>query len=51
MFEQFLERLAKNLKFGDELESAFVYAPDIDDYVHVASIFEAYDIPIPSISS
>jgi len=48
--EQFIRQLAENLKFKDHLESSFVYAPDLDDYVYIANILEDYGIPIPSLS-
>ena len=45
--DQFIKQLAENLKFKDHLEDSFVYAPDIKDYVYVASILEDYQIPLP----
>ncbi len=48
--DQFIQQLADNLKFKDHLESAFVYAPNIDDYTFVSNILEDYQIPLPSVS-
>jgi len=41
----------ENLKSGEKLDSVFVYAPKLDDYVDIANMLKDYDIQIPSISS
>ena len=46
-FDQFIQQLVENLKKMDQMEACFVYAPIIDDYVHIASILEDYQISLP----
>ncbi len=50
-FEQFTTRLAHDLKSGEELTSAFVYAPIKADYEFVAQILKEYNILIPSLKN
>lgn len=49
-FEQFMDSLVSSLKYQEQLDSVFIYAPDKEDYQQVTSMLECYDIPIPCVS-
>ena len=46
-FEYFIAQLTFDLKFEDELQSVFIYAPNPEDYVHVTAILRENDIDLP----